>query len=334
MTVPMPPPPVRSVEITGATWEFLDQVDLGDIFLQRIPVLKQCPRFLRGRLRFCFFVALRERHRAQLARDPVAESRAWKLFGLVPIMLLHRPRHTGSVGRDELCHRADEFVRGRWADLLNDAQDHAVRQPRRSPHGHDDKARRGAAAQSRVQRGQVSRGRHELTGAPLAPRNNVTLEELRRQRPQEQQSAIPQEVLEFSPGSPLQFQRHVFVDCLKSAPSGSAPGPGGCTYELLRVCLDDHETLDLLCSAAEDFARAQPPHDVMRTFMLANITALQKKRRRRAWHRHGHVFQTFGVEDSGPTIHDRSGGDVCSVPVRIIHSGGHRLCRSCHPCCH
>ena len=254
VTVPMPSPPVRSVEITGATWEFLDQVDLGDVCLQRIPVLKQCPR-----------------------RDPVAESRAWKLFGLAPIMLLHRPRHTGSVGRDELCHRADEFVRGRWADLLNDAQDHAVRQPRKSQQGHDDKARRGAAAQSRVQRGQVSRGRHELTGAPLAPRNNVTLEELRRQRPQEQQSAIPQEVLEFSPGNPLQFQRHVFVDCLKSAPSGSAPGPGGCTYELLRVCLDDHEILDLLCSAAEDFARAQPPHDVMRTFMLANMTALQKK---------------------------------------------------------
>ena len=120
----------------------------------------------------------------------------------------------------------------------------------------------------------MSRGRHEWI---LAPRNNVTLEELRCQRPQEQQSAIPQEVLEFSPGSLLQCQRHVFVDCLKSAPSGSAPGPGGCTYEVLRVCLDDHETLDLLCSAAEDFARAQPPHDVMRTFMLANITALQKK---------------------------------------------------------
>ena len=121
VNVPMPPPPDRSTEITGATWEFLDQVDCGEVFQQRIPVLKQCPRFLRGRLRFCFFVALRERHRAQLARDPVAERRAWKLFGLVPIMLLHRPRHTGSVGRDELCHRADEFVRGRWAELLHDA---------------------------------------------------------------------------------------------------------------------------------------------------------------------------------------------------------------------
>ena len=53
-TVPMPPPPVRSVEITGVTWEFLDQVDLGDIFLQRIPVLKQCPRFLRGRVEYTF----------------------------------------------------------------------------------------------------------------------------------------------------------------------------------------------------------------------------------------------------------------------------------------
>ena len=167
-------------------------------------------------------MALRERHRAQLARDPVAERRAWKLFGLVPIMLLHRPRHTGSVGRDELCHRADEFVRGRWADLLHDAQDHAIRPPR-SAHGHDDKARRGAAAQSRVQRVQVSRGRHELTGAPLAPRNNVTLEDLRRQRPQEQRSAIPQEVTDFSPGNPLQFNRKIFADCLRSAPSAALP---------------------------------------------------------------------------------------------------------------
>ena len=55
VTVPMPRPPVRSVEITGATWEFLDQADLGDVFVQPFLVLKQCPRFFSGRLRFCFF---------------------------------------------------------------------------------------------------------------------------------------------------------------------------------------------------------------------------------------------------------------------------------------
>ena len=31
-------------------------------------------------------------------QDEQAEIRAWKLFGLVPLMLLHRPRGTGAVG--------------------------------------------------------------------------------------------------------------------------------------------------------------------------------------------------------------------------------------------
>ena len=42
------------------------------------------------------------------------------------------------------------------------------------------------------------------------------------------------------------------------SPSGSAPGPGGCSNEMLRVCLDDVETLGLL-------------------FFSAAMTALQKK---------------------------------------------------------
>ena len=85
--------------------------------------------------------------------------------------------------------------------------------------------------------------------------------------------------------------------------------------------LDDHGTLDLLCSAADDCARAQPPHDVMRTFMLANITALQKKDGR-AWHRHGHVFQTFGVEDSGP-FSTRAGTDFVGHAIRAATDADH-----------
>ena len=45
---------------------------------------------------------------------------------------------------------------------------------------------------------------------------------------------------------------------------------------MLRVCLDDVETLGLLFSAAEDFARADRPEPT-RPFLLATMTALQKK---------------------------------------------------------
>ena len=45
---------------------------------------------------------------------------------------------------------------------------------------------------------------------------------------------------------------------------------------MLRVCLDDVESLSLLISAAEDFARAETP-PAAQSFMLATMTALRKK---------------------------------------------------------
>ena len=149
--------------INSGSWEQLDQIDLGEAFLHRVPMLRSCPRFLRGRLRFSFGVALRERCRAKLARDVVAETRV-EVVRLIPTLLLRRLRHGGTTGRDELAQRMDDFANG---------------------------FRRGEAAQSRVQRGQVSRARHELTGAPLAPKTMETLSELRARRPQARQSPLP-----------------------------------------------------------------------------------------------------------------------------------------------
>ena len=67
--------------------------------LDASPNAEELPSFLAGTLvRFCFYTALRERLRGKMANDTVGETHAWKLFGLVPMMLLHRPKHTGSVG--------------------------------------------------------------------------------------------------------------------------------------------------------------------------------------------------------------------------------------------
>ena len=118
---------------------------------------------------------------------------------------------------------------------------------------------RGNAAQRRIQQGQVSWARHELTGATLAPRTRATLDELQQKRPQEQRREIPQPVLDFNPDVPLSLNKELFVSSLRSFPSGSAAGSGGCTNEILRVCLDDAHVLQLLHSTAEDFARGETP---------------------------------------------------------------------------
>ena len=88
-------------EITRGTWEQLDEVNVSEMFVMRVLMLKSCPRFLRGRLRFSFFVSLRERLRCKLEQDMQGENRAWKLFALVPMLILHRPKHVGSGSAEQ-----------------------------------------------------------------------------------------------------------------------------------------------------------------------------------------------------------------------------------------
>ena len=261
-SVPSTPNNRTTERIGEVDWSQLDVFSLEELFLLQVPMLRSCPHFLRNRLRECFGFALRERFRAKVVADVEAEVRAWKLFCLIPMMLLHKPKGVGSVGRSELAERVNLFQRGSWAQLIHQAC--AVPRARST-------ARRGQAAQKRVQMGQVSRARQELIGA--TPRNAATLEELRRRRPQ-QQRAVTNFVLEDE----LVLDSKLFADyCLRSAPSGSAPGPGGCTNEILRVCLDNKETLLMLLAAGQEFARATVPDTIFRSFMLANMTGLRKK---------------------------------------------------------
>ena len=120
------------------------------------------------------------------------------------------------------------------------------------------------------------RARQALTRAVLAPRTFETLEELRRKRCQSQVQPIPLNVMEFTPVTLVELDARVFATSLRSAPRGSAAGPGGCTYEMRPVCLDDVELLQMLTSAAEDFARAAVPRVVFKAFQQANMTALKR----------------------------------------------------------
>ena len=84
-------------------------------------------------------------------------------------------------------------------------------------------------------------------------------------------------MLDFVPQHPLILDSSKFAKFLRTAPTGSSPWPGGCTNEILKVCLEDTETLELLTSAAGDFARATVPRKMSECFMLASMTALQKR---------------------------------------------------------
>ena len=213
----------------------------------------------------------RERHRAEMVQDEQGRPELGSC-SVVPLMLMHRPSGTGAVGRSELCHRADEFARGHWSKLVNDALRncpyHARLQADRSQL--EEQVWRGKAAQARVHCGQVSRARQDSSSQECSHVARVACEET--------SGAIAGDSTGGHGFVPRRCEvgRQVVGDLSESAPSGSSPGPGRCTNEMLRVCLDDHEALLLLTSAAEDFARASVPEGIFNCFSMATMTALQK----------------------------------------------------------
>ena len=174
---------------------------------------------------------------------------------------MHRPGGSGSVDRDELLKRADGFARGRWTEFFENASEFEAQ-------------RRSTTVLRSETEDQVGRGRRqELTGAALAPMTLDTLAQLQERRHQERVMEIPPEVVEFVPDRFFELDRALFTKCLQSAPSGCAPGPGGCSNEMLRMCFDNGEVFQLLFRTAEDCAFVSMPKNVRKASVSATMTA-------------------------------------------------------------
>ena len=168
------------------------------------------------------------------------------------------------------------FNSGQWSELVNDVVAQQCRESQANQYAQEDEqVKRGMAAQSKIQRDQVSRARQALTGAELAPKTEETFQLLQGRRPAQIRAISDGWRSTQTLGEKLRLQSHeVFRGKLHHL--GSAPGPGGCTNEMLRVCLDDAEVLQLLRLAAEDFARGSATEEITKVFIMASMTALRK----------------------------------------------------------
>ena len=161
-----------------------------------------------------------------------------------------------------------------------------------------------------MKRGQVSRTRQ----ASLAPRTFETLAELQRRRPQEWVREIPPEVVASNP-TPVVLDPVAFSQCLSSALSWSSPG--GCTYEMLKVCLSTS-------SGRGTRDCHQSVHDV-------NHDGAAEERRQGARNRNGHIFlsactlaRKFGKEVEAPcapfqfALSTRAGTDCVGHATTVL----------------
>jgi hypothetical protein len=91
----------------------LDSIVLEDILSKRASLLKSVPAFLKGPLRESYVVALEAAQRGRLRGDMQDRSRAWKLFLLLPRMLLHRPEGVLLIPKAVFDDRFKRFNEGK-----------------------------------------------------------------------------------------------------------------------------------------------------------------------------------------------------------------------------
>ena len=77
-------------------------------------VMKNIPRFLKRPFRNVLQAALEEVTAAERCR----QERGWKLFLLLPRLLLHRFPRGGLISREKLVGRFQLFAQGRWTELM------------------------------------------------------------------------------------------------------------------------------------------------------------------------------------------------------------------------
>ena len=186
-------------------------------------MLKSCRGGL-GSLSLSLF-AIRERFRSTKAPEVVAEMRVWKL-------IQHDPCHVAAPTQSFRVDWQASVGQVARVELIEIARRAGSVVPTKVFRGETEgRDRRSFAAQDRVELGQVSHARQELTGAVLVPKTIQTLEEFQRKRSQTRVQEIPVEVMSFTPKNPVTLNARVFATSLRGALNGSSPGPGGCSYD-------------------------------------------------------------------------------------------------------
>ena len=240
------------------------------IFERRAAVMKTVPKFLWGSFRVALKLALEEISVGVDGHNVIRQERGWKLFLLLPRMLLHRPPRSGIISKAKFAKRFETFAGGQWAQLIMDSEQCAelaatgLRRRQR---------RQGQEGVGRL--GELSCGRQALEGAELAPGTLATLRELtdpakRPSRPREPVPALPEVVSLF------ELDQKLFSRNLRTAKKGAAGGLSGMTTEHLRPLLHSSRDTQLLFRVGEFLARAQIPESVVDIVRLGRLTALSK----------------------------------------------------------
>ena len=129
-----------------------------------------------------------------------------------------------------------------------------------------------------VQMGELSGGRAALEAAELAPGANATLQQLQNpvRRPPRAREPIPEQLLTEMPVSQFDMEEHRFLQHLRSARKGVAPGPSWMTCEHLRPLLENTRDSHRFFLMTEQLAQEVAPEAAIHAVRVGRLTALRK----------------------------------------------------------
>ena len=105
---------VRHTPAFRAALQSWDRVSLVEEFSRRPCIMKSVPKFFKGPYRKAMRVAMDGAN----CGVPARQEGGWKLFVLLPRLLLFRHARGGNLGKEKFAKRYDMFVDGEWAELF------------------------------------------------------------------------------------------------------------------------------------------------------------------------------------------------------------------------
>ena len=231
----------------------LDDVNLETEFRHRATVMRCPPKFLSGAYVSAMRVAMQEIRVGRAENNELRRIRGWKLFFMLPRMLLQKPGKGGLVPKSKLRERFAQFADGRWMDLIVSSREAAVAasnaKARRTRICPDSLERRAERARAMAALGELSSARLALEGEAIARGDEATLAALRdrRRRPPEPREPIPEEVLHHQPATQVAFDNDWILHNVRSSKKGAAAGPSRMTCDHLMPLLRGSGDSELFC---------------------------------------------------------------------------------------
>ena len=269
------------VQGVAGAWATLDSITLQEEWKFSCATVREVPEFFRRPLQEAFHVATSRIRDMHTKKKDLEQERAWKLFLLLPRMLLSRTKRRDEDGKAEFFARFRAFQRGDWLKLVEQARlPKRKKQAQRVGQGVDAQAKLRAAEQ-RARWGELSHARQELVGTPLAPRTMDTYYKLADpgSRPQQPRSYDRlMQICQFQPESAVELDYVKFISNVRSSPRGKSGGLSGMRNEHLKCIVFSPRLEDskALYYVAETLARAEIPEPIRKALALARMTALDK----------------------------------------------------------